>query len=217
MLTAPASAAAELPEATAADSTAATLRPPPADVPSEPSGPTVEADGWDCDLPDMGVLEEEEEEQEAPPEEPLLPLLERVREAAYAAEHSPRPGPAVKPRAAALRAALIAYLDDEAEPGAQPRASATSVARYDKELQDEDDGSLFDLKPASLVAEPAPTLLAMSPPSTVPRMARRTVTTPDRCEAPRSALARSWTAGVRSSFEAVASTALDFDTLTTVP
>jgi hypothetical protein len=188
------------------------------------------ADGWDCDLPDV-LLEGSAAAVPVPAADvALLPLLDRVRDAV---------GPTVPsstPRQTALRAALLAFLDDDDEtataakaksaPSVPPSPAPAAASRDDAASPSrsscstlEDEGSLFDLK--SLLEAPTSGAMALSPPSTVPRMGRRSVTTPERCtEAPRSASARSWSGSMRTSFEAVASgEALDLESflMTTAP
>ena len=187
-------------------------------------------DGWDCELPDLDLPADAPDlpaDASPPPvaalqaedsddDESLTPLLERARAVLLAARGSPT-SPAAS---SALRSALVAFLEEQpaepaAPPASAPPASAPEPSRpVRRELERssfEDEGSLFDLD-AGFVAHHTKFSGSSSVRRTVPMSpsttlhARRVVTTPERCEpSPRAALARSWTDGVRSSVEAVAS------------
>ena len=100
-------------------------------------------------------------------------------------------------------------------PSVPPASAPVAIRPVRRELgrsSFEGDGSLFDLDAGFIaqqgkVSSSAPPMrktVAMSPSSKL--HARRIVTTPERCEpSPRASLVRSWTDGVRSSFEAVSS------------
>lgn len=185
-----------------------------------PSTPVSEpaADGWDCDL-DLNLPADT-----SPPLSPpgsdsddsdsLTPLLERAR----AVLSTARSSPASPAASSALRSALVAFLDQPEAPSVPPatepeQPTGRSARReLDRELDQssfEDEGSLFDLD-AGVIAQHGKSAPTVAVPSSQ-QHARRVVTTPERCEpSPRSSLARSWTDGVRSSFEAAAAvSALD--------
>ena len=191
-----------------------------------PSTPVAEAtqdgsvqpagDGWDCDLPDLELPAVASSPSPPPSEagdsdgtdDSLTPLLERARSVLMTARSSPASPAATS----ALRSALVAFLEtDQPDVPALPPSTVPEQKRpVRRELERasfEDEGSLFDMD-AGFIARVGSSSLSKTVP--VPRtsqlQARRVVTTPERCEpSPRSSLARSWTAGVRSSFEAVAS------------
>jgi hypothetical protein len=182
------------------------------------------ADGWDCELPDLGLPADASppsaaalEAEDSDGSDSLTPLLERARSVLLAAR-------AASPAASsALRSALVAFLETETEaeaeqddaPSVPPATEPVAIRPVRRELgrsEFEGDGSLFDLDAGCMAQEPPKA--SSSEPSArktvvVPSSglhARRVVTTPERCEpSPRASLARSWTDGVRSSFEVVAS------------
>ena len=176
------------------------------------------ADGWDCDLPDLDLPAVASSPY--PPASPaasnsdgsddsLTPLLERARSVLLAARSSPASPAATS----ALRSALVAFLetDQSDEPAPPPSTVPEQVRPVRRELERasfEGEGSLFDLDAGFIarVGSSSASKTVPVPPRTSQLQARRVVTTPERCEpSPRSSLARSWTAGVRSSFEAVTS------------
>ena len=175
------------------------------------------ADGWDCDLPDLDLPAVAS--SLSPPASPaasdsdgsddsLTPLLERARSVLLAARSSPASPAATS----ALRSALVAFLetgqpDEPALPTSTVPEQVRPVRRELERASFEGEGSLFDLDAGFMrVGSSSASKTVPVPPRTSQLQARRVVTTPERCEpSPRSSLARSWTAGVRSSFEAVTS------------